>query len=137
MNETYPRLPTVAASGDFADLIDLGGGDRRQPPCIGVRRLMLALLEDAIRAYLGPSPEGQVDAELWITTSRKGWIFSFTTVCETLGLEPTSVRAALRRMRARRTAPTFGPSRNRSNGRRRAGLRAELARDWAVAPVSD
>lgn len=104
---------------------------------LGIRRLMLAMLEDGIRAYLGPSPEGQLDAELWITTSRARWVFSFATVCETLGLEPTSVRAALRRMRARQMSHTFGSSRSRPNGRRRAGLRAQLAREWATPSVLD
>jgi len=137
MNEIYPRLPKAAVRDGFANLFDLGGGQSRHPPCVGVRRLMLAMLEDAIRAYLGPSPEGQVDADLWITTSRKRWVFSFTTVCETLGLEPTSVRAALRRIRARQSPRAFGPTRSRPNGRRRAGLRAALARDWAAPPPAD
>ena len=137
MNETYPRLPTVAASGDFADLLDLGGGEARRAPCSGVRRLMLAMLEDAIRAYLGPVPEIRFDAELWINTSPGRWVFSFATVCETLGLEPTSVRAALRRMRSRQSAVAVRRAAQPTQRRRRAGLRAELARRWAAPPPGD
>ena len=49
---------------------------------------MQAILEDAIRAYLGPTPHSHAEAAFWIADSRGRWVFSFPVVCETLGLEP-------------------------------------------------
>ena len=52
-----------------------------------------------VRAYLGALPRCREEAEAWIESRHHLWVFSFSTVCETLGLEPPAVRAALRRMR--------------------------------------
>src|SRR5262249_44137055 len=84
---------------------------------------MLAILEDAIRAYLGPVPRSQEEAALWIADSRSRWVFSFPVVCETLGLEPSAVRTAVRRMHDRYAmAPPLRLDRSRPNSRRHAGL---------------
>jgi DNA-binding MarR family transcriptional regulator len=61
---------------------------------------MLAILEDGVRSYLSSVPRVRAEAELWISTRRQRSPFSFHVVCETLGLEPSAVKAALRRLRA-------------------------------------
>jgi hypothetical protein len=67
-------------------------------PFTGIRALMLALLDDAVRAYLGPVPRVRQEAEHWVHHSGRRHVFAFEPVCETLGLEPEAVRAALRNM---------------------------------------
>jgi hypothetical protein len=104
-------------------LIGVGGGERHSPRYLGVKALMLALLEDAIRAYLGPVPQSHEEAALWMSDPRRHWVFSFSVVCESLGLEPSAVRAAVRRMADERAV--VRPSllvRSRPNSRRQAGL---------------
>ena len=104
-------------------LIGVGGGERHSPRYLGVKALMLALLEDAIRAYLGPVPQSHEEAALWMSDPRRHWVFSFSVVCESLRLEPSAVRLAVRRMADHRAV--VRPSslvRSRPNSRRRAGL---------------
>ncbi len=103
-----------------------GGGEPRSAPCIGIKALMLAMLEDAMRAYLGPEDRERDEAALWMASGRSHWVFSFGVVCETLGLEPSAVRAAVVRMRHNGRG---GASRTRSrpNSRRqRTGVSVAL-----------
>jgi hypothetical protein len=68
------------------------------------KRLMLAILEDAVSRYqdnlLSPDKRGKrlfADAEDWIVEAGSDWIFSFENVCEALGLNPAYVRQGLLR----------------------------------------
>jgi len=83
---------------ESGSLIGLAGGELRAAPYSGTKALMLAVLEDAIRTYLNRQDGGE--AELWIFGRQRRSVFSFVVVCETLGLEPNAVRAALRRLDA-------------------------------------
>ena len=66
-------------------------------------RLMAAILEDAVSCISkARSSEGwqhkrsAEEAECWINTEgEEDWIFSFTNVCETLGLDPDYMRRGL------------------------------------------
>lgn len=69
-----------------------------------IKRLMLAVLEDAMRCYqtYGSSRNSVhrrlfVDAERWLMDRKADGVFSFENVCETLAIEPSSLRAGLRR----------------------------------------
>jgi hypothetical protein len=106
---------------DLASLIGIGGGESRSAPYTGTKALMLAVLEDAIRAYLSHEPRARTEAEGWILSRQRRSVFSFIVVCETLGLEPKAVRAALRRLRVQQISPDHIP-RSRPNARRRTGL---------------
>jgi hypothetical protein len=71
-----------------------------------VKRLMLAVLEDAMRCYQtyansrnGTQRRLFVDAEAWLMDRRADGPFAFETVCETLGIEPSCLREGLRRWR--------------------------------------
>jgi hypothetical protein len=71
-----------------------------------VKRLMLAVLEDAMRCYQTYASSRNstqrrlfVDAEAWLMDRRADGPFSFETVCETLGIEPSCLREGLRRWR--------------------------------------
>jgi hypothetical protein len=95
--------PATGPDGDDFDLNDvtgLGGGQPGSAPLIGVRALMLAVLEDAIRCLLGADAKIAMEAELWIRSRERASPFSFEVVCEALGLESSAVRVALRRMNA-------------------------------------
>ncbi len=72
------------------------------------KRLMLALLEDAINCYQvnlisrGAKKKRLFEeTEQWIRTASGDWIFSFDSVCEALGLNPEYVRQGLLRWKER------------------------------------
>jgi hypothetical protein len=71
----------------------------------GVKGLLYAVLEESIRCFLGADARLRFEAEQWIESGDRRWAFSFVTVCEALGLEPSAVRVALRRMQERNTSP--------------------------------
>ena len=75
------------------------------------RRLMVAVLEDAVNVYLkqvlATDPKAQqlfVDAEEWIMADDPTWFFSFTNVCDTLDLDASYIRSGLRRWKERKLA---------------------------------
>jgi hypothetical protein len=73
------------------------------------KRLMLAVLEDAIRYYQDNwfsrnSKRKRIfdETEEWIVTPDSDWVFSFVHVCETLGLSPAYLRRGLLRWKQRK-----------------------------------
>jgi len=82
---------------------------------VGIRALMQAILDDGIRSYFGRPGRIRAEAESWIESDRCS-VFSFVTVCETLGLASGAVRAELQIQRAARGA--HRPPRYRQNTRR-------------------
>ncbi len=94
------------------------------------RRLMAALLEDAVsclsrdpRRCTRQQRRSFEGAEQWINaTDEEIWIFSFTSVCETLGLDPTYLRRGLSRWvetNQLRRCPAARLKKYRSGARRR------------------
>jgi hypothetical protein len=65
------------------------------PPWSGTRALMLAVLEEAIRSLRAPDARARAQAELWMTSRERRYIFSFAAICEALGLEPSAVRRSV------------------------------------------
>lgn len=87
---------------------------RRRAARHGEKRLMIAILEDAVAVYLGhrePTTSKRRrlfrDTERWLRSRDKTWIFSFERICEMLDLDPAWIRRGLRR---RREAITGMPS---------------------------
>ena len=77
-------------------------GARRSSRTSGEKALMLAVLEDAIRCFQGhlrtPRSKPRLlsrRAEAWIRAVDDEWPFSFNNICETLGVDPSALRAAL------------------------------------------
>jgi hypothetical protein len=93
------------------------GGESRTGQLTGTKALMLAVLEDGIRSYLGGSRTIALEAEYWIFTHRRHSPFSFSIVCEMLGLDPDAVRKTLRRMKAEHISPRKAFPRARHNVR--------------------
>lgn len=95
-------------------------------PRNATKALMLAVLESGIRDYLSAGSVARAEAELWMKSGKR-WPFAFPVVCETLGLEATMLRAALRELRDRSVGPKF-IGRNRPNAGRSTPLRAKIGR---------
>jgi len=98
------------------DLID--PATRGTLPRSGVKALMLAVFEDAIRCYFRGNPRVKAEAEHWIEYGPRYWAFSFDVICEAFGLSPAATRVALRRMRNDNPAPSMLRKRHRGTGRR-------------------
>lgn len=68
----------------------------------GERRLMIAVLEDAVDVYRKLAGARDVrrqqlfrDAEEWIESADRTWIFSFHNICDVLGIEAEYLRRGL------------------------------------------
>jgi len=77
----------------------------------GERRLMLAVLEDALDCYqkYAFARDGQgrqlfAEACEWIGSESRGWFFSFENICETLEITPEYLRRGLERWRSKMMA---------------------------------
>jgi hypothetical protein len=93
------------------------GGEPRSGQLTGTKALMLAVLEDGIRSYLGGAKIISQEAEFWIHSHRRQSPFSFVVVCEMLGLDPDAVRKTLKRMKGERVSPRKAIPRARHNVR--------------------
>lgn len=95
------------------------------------KRLMLAVLEDAVAAYqrcaCASTPAGRRDfleAQSWIESDDVAWPFSFRNICDALGLDGDAVRQGLRRWRdGQRALPEGRRTRIRHPFRRTNGTR--------------
>jgi len=96
-------LAQIVSSGS------LGGGEPHTGHYTGTKALMLAVLAEGIRDYCSRQGRLREDAEQWVQSDRRS-AFSFSVICEVLGLEPTAVRRALPRLQnqppPRRLRPT-------------------------------
>ena len=93
------------------------------------RRLMAAVLEDAIRTFCRYSGSPGVRRQRrfretadWFESSDVSWPFSFENICDALALEPGWVRRLLRRWQAAQTPRAQGVAKI-PNVRRIAGSR--------------
>ena len=75
----------------------------------GEKRLVLSVLEDAVECFMkcidSATNKGQRlfrDADEWITTVDKRWVFSFDNVCEMLDINPEYMREGLRKWKERK-----------------------------------
>ena len=72
----------------------------------GEKRLMLAVLQDALDCYQkdafakdGPGQQMFADADEWINDEDRGWYFSFENICEILDINPAYLRQGVKRWR--------------------------------------
>ena len=76
---------------------------RRKLPGEGERKLLFAVLEDAIRTYLRHRDKGVearnnedfVEAAEWLSSDEEDGPFAFVNVCEALGIEADCLRAGI------------------------------------------
>lgn len=98
--------------------VPIGGGEPRRQGHTGIKGLMLAILEDALRCYWSPVDGIRREAEYWATNTRRDSPFCFPTVCEILGLDAEAVRAAMAQKRAVSTSRRRAVRRSRPNVQR-------------------
>jgi hypothetical protein len=86
---------------------------RRRTDCTGEQQLMIAMLESGVDDYLkyaaARDPRRRTlfaDAEKWIESDRRSWLYDFGTICDHLGLDTQHLRAGLRRLKARARGET-------------------------------
>jgi len=72
------------------------------------RRLMLAVLREAVLAYLAgevrTTRAGMIEIEAWFGSDDTSWPYSFGNLCDALGLDRNAVRRALLLQRVERLA---------------------------------
>jgi hypothetical protein len=78
------------------------------------KRLMLAILEDAVNCFQenlsAESGKRKIlfnDVEQWIRADGSDWVFSFDHICEALGLTPAYVRQGLLRWQEKNRSKHF------------------------------
>ena len=100
-------------------------GERRDDGSLPVKRLMLAVLEDALNANAKNRARQLMywEAEQWLCQEAGNELFSFSMVCETLGIAPDYLRSGLRQWRQRQS---------RGENERRLGRRSPVARDSSI-----
>ena len=83
---------------------------RRRSEHDGERRLMIAVLEDAVDVYrkqAGASdPRGEQlfrEAEAWIEDTDRSWLFSFQNICDVLDIDSDYLRRGLHAWKGRVT----------------------------------
>jgi len=84
---------------------------RRGRAVEGERRLMLAVLEDAVDSYrkyaLARDPREQacfLEAREWFLSDDRSWLFAFENVCDVLEMNPDYLRSGLDKWRRQLTA---------------------------------
>ena len=85
---------------------------RRRTEFNGERRLMLAILEDAVDCYRKHAAARDqraqhlfTEAESWIEAPDSNWLFSFQNICDVLGLESEYIRTGLHKIKANALRP--------------------------------
>jgi len=75
---------------------------RRKTPLEPEKKLMLAILEDAVWCFQhnvwarnGKGKKLFDEAQEWILDESSDWVFSFESICEVLGFSPRYVRQGL------------------------------------------
>ena len=101
------------------------GGARIQPE----KRLQVAVLTDAVATFRRldgvENPQARrlfAEAEAWFASDEADGPFTFVTVCDSLGLDPTYIRRGLREWRPRTSV------RRDANGARHQVLLSRLKR---------
>jgi transposase-like protein len=143
LNHARPMRGNLKAIPASVLPAQLGGGFTMGAHLQPEKRLMLAVLEDAVAVYLreahrpGRGSPDFVAACAWLQSRDGTWPFSFVAICRALGLEPSAIRRGLRAWRVRQLAlPPEQRMRTRSPFRRMSGTRTKTcARSPGVSPA--
>jgi hypothetical protein len=120
-------VPETILPTQFADLQRNGASKAPE------HRLMLAVLEEAIRVYQTMACRADRrsrrlfrEAQEWFASDEASWPFSFVVICEKLGFEPAYVQSGLNRWWVHRTAACEGVPSLLAGRRRIAGSRLRV-----------
>jgi len=94
----------------------------------GVKALMTAVFEDGIRCFMNPEEDVRSEAESWLDSNERGYVFAFLTICDALDLDGQAVREALRSTRDKMGFVARRAIRTRPNVRRHQALRPNRRR---------
>jgi len=104
------EVTTYAAHDDLPNIfagvgilpVQFGESRRRKLPAEGERKLLFAVLEDAIRTYLrhrdsdaARSNEDFIEAAEWLSCDEESGPFAFVSVCEALGIDADTLRSGI------------------------------------------
>lgn len=99
MNNDFDRAlfePELILSAQMTE------GARGDGDTSGARALMLAILEDAARCIERGrrrrhprTRQLAAEAETWVRSDCREWLFSFATICDVLGIDPDALRVRL------------------------------------------
>ncbi|MGH7924045.1 MAG: hypothetical protein ACREQH_05575 [Candidatus Binatus sp.] len=105
------EMSTYAAHDDLPTLFQGAGllpvqfaeSRRKKLPSEAERKLLFAVLEDAVRCYLKHRDGGQaernhpdfVEAALWLSSDQKDSPFAFVSVCDGLGIDADRLRLGI------------------------------------------
>lgn len=98
---------------------------------LGIKALMLAVLEDAIQSLRSPQRLVRVQAEHWFVSREHGYVFSLAVICETLELDPSAVRRSVLNLVSKERG-LAGPRRRRSRPNSRQNRVIQLARSGSA-----
>jgi len=95
----------------------------------GEKRLMLAVLQDALDCYQkyafctdGQGRQLFADADGWISCEDRNWYFSFENICETLEINPNYLRRGVQEWRRQRRGEPRPAAREKHDVPRTADL---------------
>ena len=120
----------------------------REGGMVRERRLMLAVLQDAVECYqkyaLARDPRGVElfrDASEWIESGERDWPFSYENVCEVLGLNPEYIRKGLSKWRQqrgpiKRTTARIGPLSERLDAPEEIALESVVEAEGLIQQAS-
>lgn len=111
---------------------------RQKARAQGERRLMVAILEDAVECFQkhfwardNRGRQLHADAEQWLLSDDTTWLFSFVNICDILGIHPLFLRRGLVQWKAQQFAPNGSPL---NRPRTRLHLKAEVKRGSVQPP---
>ena len=134
-------IPDVLTPGQYYDRVHRDDHETR-----AVKRLMLAVLSDAVRCFLAyadaQDPAGRLrfaEAQGWILDHKAEGPFAFVTICESLGIEPNCMRNGIRQIPSLRAGGSkLGrPGRRSPANRTRPIVSSFVQRTDNVGPTSD
>ena len=109
-NNAFARfvIPNVLTPGQYYDRVHRDDHQTR-----AVKRLMLAVLSDAVRCFRtynnAPDCTGRLrfaETEAWFLDDKAEGPFAFVTICESLGIEPNCMREGIRQFGSQPVAGT-------------------------------
>jgi hypothetical protein len=107
--------PDIILPAQYFSAFRRDGGPKRE------RLLMLAVLEDAVDCFqkyaYSRDPRGRAmlkEAEGWVNSTDRSWLFSFEKICEELDIDAEYLRRGLREWRERYQAGTQMPGHSQS-----------------------
>jgi hypothetical protein len=120
----YTRLPEES-DADLFEMLPMAHGPWPGRAAEAERRLLVAVLADAIACYQAPRRRGRdatrtwTEARDWLSSRERVSVFSFENLCDALGLDAEAIRRRVLSVRDPASGrPSLKPCRSSSGGLR-------------------